>query len=170
MGFNLGLSSESETKADYAGASDQAALLYKSQGAQMGQTNIGKGATVKTGGIDLSKASVGKGGTLSLTFGDTKPLEDLSKEFSLTVKDINSENTSALSGALEASNKALQSTGGQIGEALSGLSDQLKSAFSQIAKLGESNQTGGDSGRNRIILYVVLAVLGLVGAIFYLRR
>lgn len=160
--FGLG-GSDSSTAADYAGASDQAAQLYKSQGAQMGQTNVGKGATVKTGGIDVSKAKVAKGGTLSITVGDTKPLEDLSKEFSLAVQDINAENSAALS-------KVSTASGEQLGQALAGLGAQLKDAFSQLSTLSESKQTEGESGRNQVMLWVVLGVLALMGFIFFWRR
>jgi len=151
MGFNLGMSSDSKTTANYS-AAGAGAVQNTGKDGQSGQTNIGRNSTVQTGLLDLNKVSVAKGGTLSVNIGDTQAVEDLSKQFALTVQDISGQNSDSLSAAVQ------------------GMGDQLKSAFTQLAALGESKQTEGDSGRNKIILYVVLGVLALVGLIFFLRR
>lgn len=145
--FDLSSKSNAEDKRI---AAENSVLAY-GQNNQSGQYNF-KGTTKIVSGLDISGAKVAAGGTLALTFGDPQPLEDLSKDFSLTVKEMSQQNSSALSAGL------------------TGLGDQLKTALSGLTKLGESNQTGGDSGRNQIILWVVLGVLGLVGLLFYLRR
>ena len=153
MGFGSFLSADSETNAydQRAAAADQALLSY-GRDSQAGSVNVGRGAAVQTGGLDLSKTKIEKGGTLSVTLGDTQPLQDLSETFALTVRDISTASTTGLQSALEASGQ------------------QIQDAISKLAKLGESTTTGGDSERNKIILWVVLGVLGLVGAIFYFRR
>ena|ERR1044071_1883704 len=54
---------------------------------------------------------------------------------------------------------------------LSNQSDQsstlLESIGKQLSALAENKQTEGDSGRNKIVLYVVLAVLAVIGLLIW---
>jgi len=45
----------------------------------------------------------------------------------------------------------------------------LESIGSKLSGLAENQQTGGDSSRNKIVLYVVLAVIALIAVIFWRR-
>lgn len=66
---------------------------------------------------------------------------------------------------------ALQTVGSNLSNAVTAQQEaaqkNLDSVLSQLSTLAESAQTDGESGKNQIVLYVVLAVVGLVGWIFY---
>lgn len=168
-GSFLSADSESNAYDQRAAAADQAALAY-GKGSQVGTVNVGPKGKMQTGGLDVSGATVGKGGTLALTFNDPSAFQDALQ----VVEDVTNKNTDALNAALSASgdtlNAALSASGDQLNQALQATSDQIKTALGQIAGLTESSQTGGDSGRNKIILWIVMGLLGLVGLIFYFRR
>ena len=93
--------------------------------------------------------TVGQGGDLIVN--DPQGIMDLSKLFANTVSNVSSAGTANLN------------------EAIASMGDQLKNAFGSLSKLSESAQTGGDSGRNNIILWIVLGLFGLL-AIFLWKR
>lgn len=66
---------------------------------------------------------------------------------------------------------ALQTVGSNLTNALSAQSaagsETLENVLGKLTDLAESKQTDGESGKNQIVLYVVLAVLAVVAWIFY---
>lgn len=93
---------------------------------------------------------LGEGATLN--YGGAQEVADLSRQF-LSVTDTITAST----------NEAFQ-------QALEQASEAQKEALAQVAKIGQSVSTGGDSERNKIILWITLGVFSLVAAIFYFRR
>jgi len=49
------------------------------------------------------------------------------------------------------------------------LADLFKKSQADVSSLADNQQTGGDSKRNKIVLYVVLAVVGLLGVVAWRR-
>lgn len=62
---------------------------------------------------------------------------------------------------------AMVGLGSQFGSTVSNLA---KDALDALGVTAADATSGGDASRNKIILWVVLGVLGLVAAIFYFRR
>jgi hypothetical protein len=60
--------------------------------------------------------------------------------------------------------------GDYVGQATKAISANTADALGYVTGLSESRLTDGDSSRNRIILYVVLAVLAVFGLIFWRRK
>lgn len=103
------------------------------------------------GQIIWSKARVAQGGAWQFNLG---------KRASVTLDLGNGDLARDLVGVVDStSQRATDTITATIGDALK-----------EISKLTESSQTGGDSERNKIILYVVLGVLGLLAAVFYWRK
>lgn len=158
MGW-FGMDSTSTTAADYAAAADQAVLPYKSKDFQLGTTNIGKSATVNAGGIQVQKGAVGSKGSLSVTVNDPNALMNMASMFSGALEDVSTSSGNAVSSAV-----------GGMKDALAGFGNNLQEALKQLGAVGADTASGGDASRNKIVLYVVLAVLALVGLVFYFKR
>ncbi len=66
---------------------------------------------------------------------------------------------------------ALQTVGSNLSEALNAQGDAgkqtLDSVLTKLSDLAESKQTDGESGKNKIVLYVVAGVLALLAFLFY---
>lgn len=69
---------------------------------------------------------------------------------------------------------ALQSVGSNLSNALNSQSaagqSTLNSVLDRISTLAENRQTDGDSSRNKIVLWIVLGVLALVGFVFTRKK
>lgn len=117
--------------------------------AQPGSVAIGsKGKYVSPGSMDLS----GVKGDITFNSLDAElaataleRLESQSGLFANSLRDVIDSNTAAAS---------------ESGQATAGL---LENVLGRLSELSESSQTEGDSGRNKIILYVVLAVIAVFG-------
>lgn len=142
------------------GGSDSTANDFRQTTGDAG-INIGKGSKstklAQPGGtvLDLSQSQLAptfKGNKGNITINDTQPVLDLASQFASTVRDITNQSSAALSNALQSGTASVQD------------------ALSKVSDLGANAQTGGDASRNKIVLYVVLATLALVGAIFYFRK
>jgi len=95
--------------------------------------------------VNTAPTITGNKGSVTLVTNDVAPIADLAKTFSAAVAGISAQSSQSLS------------------EALAAQSGTVKDAVA-------NTQTGGDASRNKIILYVVLATLALIGAIFYFKR
>jgi hypothetical protein len=92
-------------------------------------------------GTDLSGNSLGSGATLQVGYN--------ASDLNSALSNVGSTLTTAIS---------QQSSAGKT---------SLDAVLSRVADLAESKQTSGDSGRNNIILYVVLGVLALLGVFIW---
>lgn len=155
MGFGSFISSESESKAEdnRIDVSDEGQVAARrSKILNPYSTNLEAKSRLNTG-LDLSGIKVQKGGTFSLELG-------ASTEDMLAITDSLGETLSGFSAT----------TSNTVTTALEQTSTTVKDALDKISKLSESAQTGGDSGRNQIILYVVFGVLALLGMVVYWRK
>jgi hypothetical protein len=131
----------------------------KSQTDTTSQTTTGSGIaqSVKGGGRVVGPSSVG--GNLSqqevqgnLLRTDKGNITVTSGVDVTTLKDILAQQSSGAS------------------EVTSTLSDIFNKTLEQVAARAESQETGGDSERNKIILYVVLGLFAVLAVYFWRRR
>ena len=154
MGSPFGFESNKTNAEDKRNALTDQAQLAQGRSNLVNAPAVTGGKNNQVAGLNLggAKLQVAKGGTLNVTMGGGEEISQLSNNVLAAVDNISKSSNEALQAAFEESAK------------------QQKEALAQVAALSESQQTGGDSGRNNIILWIVLGVLGLVGAIFYYRR
>lgn len=148
----FGIGGSDSTSTDNTVAAREQAQVIGRTGSILnpGSVQLQTNANLVTGGLQIQKGAIGSKGTLVIN--DTKPLEDLSKNFSSTIAGITDQTSSAIRD-LSASSTAT-----------------LKDALDQISSLGQSNQTGGVSTGQKTVLYMVLGALFLIGAVIYFLR
>jgi len=103
-------------------------------------------------GAKLTTAPTITGNKGNVTINDTGPLTNLASQFASTIQTVSSQSSQALSDAL-----AQQST-------------TVKEALTKVTDVSNNAASGGDASRNKIVLYVVLAALTLLGVVFYYRK
>jgi len=160
--------SESKTTETQTGASDQARIV-SGKGAVLTESGslalTGKGSTyLSPGSLQVgAKGQLNTGLQLSnvggdVTFTSSDPgvlamaldrISELSSTNAAAIENLASKSAQAASEAIEASKANL---------------DDL---LANIASLSENRQTDGEAGKNKIVLYVVLAVLALLGLLLW---
>ncbi len=151
MGF-FGIESTSQAFDQRQSAGDNSNLIH------------GQGIVTEAGGLTLKGNNKYNTGVFLEKGSNLNTGLQVGKNFkgSITVND-----TAALADLAKTSNENLASIGGAGTSAINGIVGQ---AFDKITGLSESKQTGGASDQNKTVLYIVLAVVGMVAAIFYFRR
>ena len=174
MGFGsfFDTSSSSSSTDARVGAADQGVVTQgkgTASARDMGKA-LGAGAKLlEKNAVDVSgnKGTINSGLQVStkgnVVINDTAPIASLASQFADTLKAITSQESDLLQNITSKSSDALTS-------ALSQQSSQASDALGKVSDLSANAQTGGDTDRNKIILYVVLGVLALLGVVFYVKR
>ncbi len=175
----LGGGSSSSATDSRVGATDQAQVTQGSaQNVQPGALAVRGNATIKTGGVDLSNS---KGSVVSVTTADPEVLQsaiDAVKKVSSDTGDqiaaLAAHFGDDVTSFIQASNLlAAQQSQAQQQNAtdnVNALGSVVESSLSQIKDLVANQQPAGTVQINRTVLYMGLAVLALVGFIFWRKN
>ncbi len=143
----MGAFGSDSTANDNRQSAGDAAVLIRGSKTKLAQP----GGTV----LDLERAQLAptiKGTKGNVTINDPAPIANLAGQFTDSIKDVANAASASLGNALQQQAATVQS------------------ALDKVTDVSTNAQTGGDSSRNKIVLYVVLAALTLLGVVFYFRK
>jgi hypothetical protein len=165
MGFMGFMSPETDASQNYydkrAAAAEQGTLAYGEYAMALG---IGASSNRATGsGVSTSGAPIvlgGKGGNASYSYSTVTNDPNVA----IVALRQNKKLADSFLSAMKLKDETLADVLAEQQDSMGASQDKTNAL---LASLAESKQTEGESGRNKIVLYVVLATLALVGWIFW---
>lgn len=153
MSLGVGHDASSRVSTQYNAATDAAQLASRNS------VIANPGAVVITGKSGNTTYKIKKGATVTFSSSsDSTLLAALDQ-----VRAQSDTNAAALASSQTSNAKALA-------DAQKANAQQIDALLAQVASLAENKQTDGTSSQNKIVLYVVMAIIAGVAAIWIFRK
>lgn len=151
------------------------AILSRGPATVAGVTAYNQSTGEKSNIVGPGSIQLQKGGTVQINNENVSDdvlksaLEGYNEQNKIFVDALDTQ-TRGLKDILESNNAADFQNAANLTELVKGQTGLWGQVLDQFSRLAQSTSTGGDSERNKIILYVVFGVLGLVGFLLWRRR